>query len=199
MAAVFPHKQCSSSGEIRLFLSITWRVSLLGIISNVRPDNCCIIIGQWAAFTAFIALAFSILFFDLLLPTFNLLSGKSLEFSTLLKPVNMLTLGGMVMLAGLLGGIYPALYLSKFNPITVLKGNLAKSSGNVVLRRTLVVFQFSVSMIMLICTMIVYGQLQFLRQKDLGFNKDQVLTLTADINGNVRGRIESCVSKTRMV
>lgn len=150
-------------------------------------------------FTAFIALAFSILLFYLLLPTFNLLSGKSLEFSTLLRPVNMLTLGGMVLMAGLLGGIYPALYLSKFNPVTVLKGTLAKSSGNVVLRRTLVVFQFSVSMIMLICTMIVYGQLQFLRQKDLGFNKDQVMTLTADINGNVRGRIEAFVNDLKKI
>ena len=150
-------------------------------------------------FTAFIALAVSILLFYLLLPTFNLLSGKSLEFSTLQKPINMLTLGGMVLLVGLLGGIYPALYLSKFNPIDVLKGTLAKSSGNVALRRTLVIFQFSVSMIMLICTMIVYGQLKYLSEKDLGFNKDQVLTLTADINGNVRGRIEAFVNELKKI
>ena len=150
-------------------------------------------------FTSFIAFVFSIVLFYLLLPTFNLLSGKSLEFSTLLRPVNMVTLVCIVLLAGLLGGIYPALYLSKFNPATVLKGNLAKSSGNVVLRRTLVIFQFSVSMIMLICTMIVYGQLQFLKQKDLGFNKDQVMALTVNLNGNVSGRIEAFVNDLKKI
>ncbi len=169
-------------------------------IRKVTGSSRSLLILQFlleSLFTAVIALAFSLLLFNLLLPTFNLLSGKSITFSSLLQTTNLLTLAGVVLLAGLLGGIYPALYLSKFNPVGVLKGNLAKSSANTVLRRTLVVFQFSVSMIMLICTLIVYGQLTFLRQTDVGFNKDQVLTLSADINDNSRGRIGVFVNELK--
>jgi putative ABC transport system permease protein len=74
----------------------------------------------------------------------------------------------------------PPFIFRKFNPINVLKGSLAKGSSNVTLRRSLVVIQFSISMIMLICTWVVYGQLKYLRNKDLGFNKDQVLTISAN-------------------
>src|SRR4030095_284052 len=83
----------------------------------------------------------------------------------------------------------PAFYLSKFNPVSVLKGSLSKGSSNVVLRRTLVVIQFSISMIMLICTWIVYGQLKYLRNKDLGFNKEQVMVISANTDKDVSGKI----------
>src|SRR6185436_2639557 len=86
-------------------------------------------------------------------------------------------------------GSYPAFYLSKFSPINVLKGSLSKGSSNVTLRRSLVVIQFSISMIMLICTWVVYGQLKYLRNKDLGFNSEQVLIATANSNNDIRSKI----------
>ena len=125
----------------------------------------------------------------LLLPTFNSLSGKFISLSTLLESRTILIMLAVVIFAGLVGGSYPAFYLSKFNPINVLKGSLSKGSSNVTLRRSLVVIQFSISMIMLICTWVVYGQLKYLRNKDLGFNKDQVLTISANTDRDVRGRI----------
>src|SRR5678815_3686499 len=70
-----------------------------------------------------------------------------------------------------------------------LKGTLSKGSSNVTLRRSLVVIQFSISMIMLICTWVVYGQLKYLRNKDLGFNKDQVLTKSANTNREIKEKI----------
>jgi len=142
-----------------------------------------------SVFTAGIAMFLSVLAIALLLPTFNSLAGKSIEFQTVLEPANILLVLGVVLMVGLLGGSYPALYLSGFNPLTMLKGNLSKSSSNVVLRRVLVVVQFSISMIMLICTWVVYNQLAYLRNKDLGFNKEQVLTLSADANTDIRSKI----------
>ena len=139
--------------------------------------------------TAMIALVLSVGFIVLLLPTFNSLSGKSIAYSTLLKPDTLLILLGVIVFVGLVGGSYPAFYLSKFNPVNVLKGNLSKGSSNVTLRRILVVIQFSISMIMLICTWVVYGQLRYLRNKDLGFNKDQVLNITANSRRDISGQI----------
>jgi len=139
--------------------------------------------------TAFFALLLALGLIALLLPTFNSLSGKFISFDTLLRPGTILILLSVILFVGLIGGSYPAFYLAKFNPVNVLKGSLSKGSSNVVLRRTLVVVQFSISMIMLICTWIVYGQLKYLRNKDLGFNREQVLVATANSNNDIRSKI----------
>jgi len=139
--------------------------------------------------TAFIAVLLSVLLMFVLLRVFNSLSGKQFTVGTLFEPFNILLLLGVVLFTGLVGGSYPALYLSSFKPVTVLKGNLSKASGNVNLRRTLVVLQFSISMVMLICTWIVYSQLSYLRKKDLGFDKNQVMTVTVNTGEDERGKI----------
>ena len=110
----------------------------------------------------------------LLLPFFNELSGKSISFNVLLEPANLLFLIFIVAIIGISAGSYPAFYLSGFKPVDVLKGKGASSSGNPIMRKGLVVFQFGISVFMLISTMIVYSQLQYLRDKDLGFSKEQV-------------------------
>ena len=89
----------------------------------------------------------------------------------------MLSLVGMILITGVLGGSYPAFYLSGFSPVNVLKGRLASKGGNAAFRKTLVVVQFGLSIFMLISTLIVFDQLQFLRNKDLGFDKEQVLMI----------------------
>ncbi|GGG81072.1 ABC transporter permease [Parapedobacter pyrenivorans] len=147
--------------------------------------------------TALFALLLSLGLIALLLPIFNSLSGKSISFDTLLQPNTLLTILVVVVFVGLMGGSYPALYLSKFNPVSVLKGSLSKSSSNVTLRRALVVIQFSISIIMLICTWVVFNQLAYLRSKDLGFNKDRVLTVTANSQRDVRSKILSFKNEMR--
>ena len=141
--------------------------------------------------TALFALLLSIGFIALFLPMFNTLAGKSLSFTTLFQPGMLFILVAVVLFVGIAGGSYPAFYLSKFNPVDVLKGSLSKGSSNVTLRRALVVVQISISLIMLICTWVVYGQMNYLRNKDLGFNKDQVLTVAANSNKDLRSNILS--------
>src|SRR5436190_6175416 len=139
--------------------------------------------------TAFIAVLLSFVLVLLLLSLFNAVSGKAFTFRTVLQPSNIWLLLGIVLFTGLLGGSYPAFYLSSFKPVSILKGALSKASGNVNLRRTLVVLQFSISMIMLICTWVVYSQLSYLRKKDLGFNKDQVMMVTINTGEDERSKI----------
>jgi len=138
---------------------------------------------------AFLALVLSIGGIAATLPAFNSLAGKAITFGSLLQPNTFLILLGIILFVGIVGGSYPAFYLSKFNPVSVLKGSLSKGSSNVVLRRVLVVVQFSISMIMLICTWVVYNQLQYLRNVDLGFDKQQVLSIQANANNDISAKI----------
>jgi len=147
--------------------------------------------------TSLVAILLSVLLVALLLRTFNSISGKNISFLTLLQPSNILLLLVVFIFTGLVGGSYPAFYLSSFKPVGILKGALAKASGNINLRRTLVVLQFSISMIMLICTWVVYSQLSYVRKKDLGFNKDQVMTIIVNTGEDERGKIYAMDNELR--
>ncbi|MXV51456.1 FtsX-like permease family protein [Pedobacter sp. HMF7647] len=147
--------------------------------------------------TAVFALILSLGLIAILLHTFNSVAGKFITFQSLFEPGTFLILLAVVLFVGLAGGCYPAFYLSKFNPVNILKGSLSKSSSNATLRRSLVVVQFSVSMIMLICTWIVYGQLKYLRNKDLGFNNQQVLKLSVNSDRDNRGQIHAFTNELK--
>ncbi len=139
--------------------------------------------------TAFIAVLISAVLVLLLLPFFNSISGKAFTMHTLMQPFNTLLLLSIGLFTGLVGGSYPAFYLSGFKPVSILKGALSTASGNVNLRRTLVVLQFSISMIMLICTWVVYSQLLYIQNIDLGFNKEQVMIVTVNTGQDERRKI----------
>ena len=141
--------------------------------------------------TSLVAVLLSVLLVWLLLSMFNSISGKTFTLDTLLQSSNVLLLLGIVLFTGLVGGSYPSFYLSAFKPVAVLKGALSKASGNINLRRTLVVLQFSISMIMLICTWVVYSQLSYLQKKDLGFDKNQVMTVTVNTGEDERSKISA--------
>jgi putative ABC transport system permease protein len=147
--------------------------------------------------TAFVSVLLSVLVVALLLPLFNGISGKAFSVHELLQPANVLLLLGILFFTGIVGGSYPAFYLSGFNPVNILKGQLSNASGNVNLRRTLVVLQFSISMVMLICTWVVYAQLAFLQKKDVGYNKEQVMTITVNTGQDERGKISAMNNEFR--
>jgi len=118
----------------------------------------------------------------LLLPTFNDLSGKQLSIYVLDSKL-MVTLLGIALATGLLSGIYPALYLSGFQPVKVLKGKMKSVGGNLIFRNALVVTQFIVSIVLLAGTAVVYKQLKFIKNRNLGFEKTNLLyiPMTGDI------------------
>ncbi len=126
---------------------------------------------------ALIALIASLMLIYGLLPFFNQLSNKQLPYSYVTQPIVLLSLIGIVVFVGIVGGSYPAFYLSGFNPATVLKGKVSSKGGNAFLRKFLVVLQFSISIFMLISTFVVYDQLQYMREKDLGFNREQIIRI----------------------
>jgi ABC-type antimicrobial peptide transport system permease subunit len=114
----------------------------------------------------------------LLLPSFNLLIGKHLVLE-LGDPVFWLGLPALILFTSLLAGSYPAFYLSSFNPIQVLKGVLTPGKSAVLPRRILVVSQFVISILLISATVIVYRQLQFVKDRDMGYNPDNLISLPA--------------------
>ncbi len=123
-----------------------------------------------------LVLALLIISFPLLTP-FNQLSGKNFELGDLFSWNIVLGYTGLVLAIGLFAGSYPAFFLSSFEPAWVLKGKLAQRVGGLSVRKILVVFQFVISIGMVISTWVVYDQLNFLRTKNLGFDKDQIVVV----------------------
>lgn len=126
---------------------------------------------------SFIALILSILIAWLLLPYFNRLSAKNIYLSTLFQPTMIASLIMLMLIVGLLAGSYPAFFLSSFQPIEVLKGKIAGGFKRSWLRNALVVFQFAISIILIFGTLVIYSQLNYIRNKDIGFNRRQVLII----------------------
>ncbi len=138
------------------------------------------LIGQFMAESILLtlfAVVISFLLVALLLPLFNNVAGKEIGFSFMLQPNILLGLIAIILFVGIAGGSYPAFYLAGFNPVQVLKGKMSASGGNAALRKALVVIQFAISITMVISTWVVYDQLNFLRNKDLGFSKEHVLSV----------------------
>jgi putative ABC transport system permease protein len=119
---------------------------------------------------------------SLLLSTFNQLAGKIISPGIFSNPGLLFLLLGIALVIGLLAGTYPAFILSAFKPILVLKGRFATGAKGTILRKSLVITQFAISTALIIGTIIVYTQMRYMRNRDLGFNKDQVLVV--DTNGD---------------
>ena len=124
-----------------------------------------------------VAAIFSLVLFITLLPEFNLLSAKGIVFSSLLNPWMIAGLVGIIIIVGLFAGSYPAFYLSRFGITEVFQGKVSKGMRGGKIRGGLVVIQFTISIFMIICTSIVYKQMIYTQNKDLGFNKDKVLAI----------------------
>ena len=147
------------------------------VLGSERKDLRLQFFGEAFLFTV-MASGAAVLIVRLLLPLFNSLVGKTIAFSLLFRPGMLLAGGAIVMIVAVLSGAYPALLLSSWSPIPILKG-AAPSGGRKtsVLRNGIVCAQFTASIVLLACTFIIGAQMTYLRNKDLGYAKDQILTL----------------------
>ncbi len=132
-----------------------------------------------------IAFLFSVLAVYLLLPSFNLLVSKQLSLD-LQRPYFWLAGLAIILFTGLIAGSYPALYLSSFNPIRVLKGTFLPGKSAILPRRILVISQFAISILLISATIIVYRQIQHVQNRDMGYNPDNLIMMrnNADLSRN---------------
>jgi hypothetical protein len=177
---------------VRMFSIIAWIILLIACINfmnlaTARSEKRArevgvrkvlgagkkILIAQFigeAMILAFLSLIIAVGIISLILPSFNTLVEKDLSIG-LNHPSHFLSLILIGLICGLVAGSYPALYLSSFNPIWVFKGLNLKGSGAAYIRKGLVVLQFTISIILIISTIVVYNQIQHIKNRDLGYNK----------------------------
>jgi putative ABC transport system permease protein len=134
-----------------------------------------------ALFLSLLSTPFALIVVELLLPEFNEITGKQLVLTFDWNfTIVLLTIAGVT---GLLSGSYPALYLSDFNPASALKGHLPNTTHERLIRKGLVVFQFVVSMLLIVSVIVIYKQIQFIQTKDLGYDQEHILSIPK--NGNL--------------
>jgi len=124
-----------------------------------------------------IGLAIALAIVEIVLPYFNEFTDKSLTSHYFLSPAKLLVLIGVALITGVISGVYPALYLSSFRPIRILRGELDKGRKGVLARQILVVTQFAISIFLITGTLIASQQLNYLRNADLGFTKENIVFL----------------------
>ncbi|HEV8082656.1 MAG TPA: ABC transporter permease, partial [Chitinophagaceae bacterium] len=139
-------------------------------------------IGE-ALFMTLLAAAVSFIIVSLVLPAFNTLVQKNLS-TGLNNPIHLLAMLFIAIICGLIAGSYPSFYLSAFNPVFVLKGVKFKTGSAAFIRKGLVVLQFTISIILIIGTIIIYRQIQHIKNRSLGFNKDNLIEM------NVQGDMQ---------
>ena len=124
-----------------------------------------------------ISFIFSILIVLLLMTEFNRIANKFFDFSYLLNGKLILTYLLIIIVVGIVGGSYPALYLSRFNPVVVFKNDTGTGRSNFLVRKILVVLQFAISIALIVITWIIYTQIGFMKNKDVGFDRKNVVIL----------------------
>jgi predicted permease len=182
---------------VRLFSAIAWIILIIACINfmnlstaragqrareiGVRKTLGALrkaLIGQFlveALVMSFIAVCLAVGLIYLFLPAFNVLVERQLTFD-LSSPANLVGLLVIGALCGLIAGSYPAFYLSSFHPVAVLKGQrVGLNTGAGFIRKVLVVTQFAVSVTLIICTVIIYQQIQHIKNRDTGFDRQQLL------------------------
>lgn len=144
---------------------------------------------------AFVGLIGALVLVQLLLPAFNIITGKNLVLH--LGTNTVLPVLGITLITGLISGSYPAFYLSAFRPATVLKGNLKTSWSELWARKSLVILQFMISVILMVSVFVVNKQLEYIQSRNLGYDKDNLIYF--DMSGVPEERVETFLSETKKI
>ncbi len=156
------------------------RIKEIGVKKAIGANRKTLIYQYFgeSIFVAFLALVIALVIAYSLLPQFNEITGKALTFDfsrDLIMAILSITL-----FTGLVSGVYPALLLSGFNAVVALKGKLNNQGKSIWLRKGLVIFQFAVSVILIVSVTVIYKQVEFIQTKNLGYNKDHIITFTKE-------------------
>jgi predicted permease len=173
----------------------TRRIKEVGIKKAVGADRKTLVFQflSESLLISSLSVLVALLLVVLLLPQFNEITAKSL---TLLPDATLiLSLLGITLFTGILAGSYPALYLSGFRPAVVLKGKINSSVGELWVRKGLVVFQFALSIILIVSVMVVYKQTEYVQTKNLGYSRDNIIYF--DREGSARENLETFLSEIR--
>ncbi|MEJ7679055.1 MAG: FtsX-like permease family protein [Segetibacter sp.] len=144
---------------------------------------------------AFTSLLFALLLVVLLLPAFKQITGK--EISIELSAGLIVSILSITFITGLIAGSYPAFYLSRFKPVSILKGKFQATSGESWIRKGLVVFQFSISVILIVSVLVVYQQMKLIQTTNLGYNKDNIIRFSND--GNLPKNYSSFITELKNI
>lgn len=150
-------------------------IGIRKVIGSDRKQLMYMFFSESVLFTL-LATGLALVLIQASLPYFNHLSGKSLDIWHFGVIKSSLLFGGFSLISGLISGIYPALFLSRFDTIPAMKGQLGNQSSTILFRKSLVTFQFVITIVMIVGSCIIYMQLHYVMNKDLGFNKSQMLT-----------------------
>ena len=131
-----------------------------------------------------IAFVIAIVLSAIALPLFNQLAGKQISDSIFTNPLHIATLFVLSVFIGLAAGFYPSLVLSSFKPVSVLKGRFTTGTRGLILRKSLVIFQFTISIVLIVATIVVYRQLNYMRSQELGFSKEQTIVINTNYDKN---------------
>ncbi|WP_347158544.1 ABC transporter permease [Pontibacter chitinilyticus] len=151
-------------------------VGLRKVVGAYRSQIIRQFLGE-SLFITLIAVVLALALVQIMLPTFNALTDKSFGSAFFLQWEFMGIILAIVVFVGIIAGSYPAFFLSNFKPADVLKSDKAPRGGSAALRQVLVVLQFTISLILIIGTIVVFSQMHFLKSRDLGFNKNQIMVI----------------------
>ncbi|HEV3324399.1 MAG TPA: ABC transporter permease [Puia sp.] len=169
-------------------------VGIKKVVGARRPQLIAQFLSESMLVTLF-SMGLGIAITWLLLPSFNQLTGRGIALT--FTPALILALLCIALFTGLLAGCYPALYLSKFNPLAVLKGKLPSSFAEVVSRKGLVTFQFALSAILIVSVLVIYRQVQYIQSADPGYNKDNILKFYSE--GRLQGNEEAFIRQMKRI
>ncbi|MFX1704618.1 ABC transporter permease [Chitinophaga sp. CC14] len=173
------------------------RMKEMGIRKTIGANRLALILqylGESMLMTI-LALGIALLLVALLLPEFNHITGKALSFSLNGKMIGIIV--AVALLTGILAGGYPALYLSGFNPLPVLKGKVPGSPGQLLARKGLVVFQFTLSVLFMVAVITVYRQIAYVQHTNPGYDKDNVVYF--DVEGKVPEHIPEFLAALKRI
>ena len=158
-------------------------VGIRKVVGAVRFQLARQFVGE-SVIICIMAFVLAVLLTSTFLPLFNQIAGKEISENIFSHPGDIAGLFVLSILVGFSAGTYPSFVLSSFKPVVVLKGRFSSGTKGLILRKGLVVFQFAISIVLIVGTLVVYTQLDYMRKQDLGFGKDQTMVIFTNFDKN---------------